>query len=53
MIIKVALTLTGALIGVERLFAGQIPRPEHRRPQSQRADWLNLNSTWELEFDFG
>jgi len=28
-----------------------IPRPEHPRPDFQRADWLNLNGTWQFEID--
>ncbi len=30
-----------------------IPRPEHPNPQSERANWLNLNGEWDFEFDFG
>jgi len=30
---------------------GQIPLPEHPRPDFQRAQWLNLNGTWEFRFD--
>lgn len=30
-----------------------IPRPEHPKPQCERADWLNLNGEWDFEFDFG
>jgi hypothetical protein len=29
----------------------EIPRPEHPRPQFQRADWLTLNGPWEFRFD--
>ncbi|MHC4518159.1 MAG: glycoside hydrolase family 2 protein [Planctomycetota bacterium] len=29
----------------------QIPLPEHPRPDFQRADWLNLNGTWQFRFD--
>lgn len=29
----------------------EIPRPEYPRPQFVRPDWLNLNGTWEFEFD--
>ncbi len=28
-----------------------VPRPEHPRPDVQRADWLNLNGTWQFEID--
>lgn len=28
-----------------------IPRPEYPRPQLQRAEWLNLNGTWQFDFD--
>jgi beta-galactosidase/beta-glucuronidase len=28
-----------------------IPRPEYPRPQFQREDWVNLNGTWQFEFD--
>lgn len=31
--------------------AQTIPRPEHPQPQFQREEWLNLNGTWEFEFD--
>jgi beta-galactosidase/beta-glucuronidase len=30
-----------------------IPRPEHPRPQFERANWLNLNGEWNFAFDFG
>ncbi len=30
-----------------------IPRPEHPNPQWERASWLNLNGTWQFDFDFG
>ena len=33
--------------------AVNIPRPEHPMPQWERNDWINLNGTWEFEFDFG
>ena len=28
-----------------------IPRPEHPRPDFQRPLWLNLNGTWQFQFD--
>jgi len=31
--------------------AESVPRPEHPRPQFQREQWLNLNGSWEFEFD--
>lgn len=31
--------------------ADPIPRPEHPRPDRFREPWLNLNGTWEFEFD--
>ena len=31
--------------------AADIPLPEHPRPDFQRADWLNLNGTWQFRFD--
>ncbi len=27
------------------------PRPEYPRPQFSRTDWVNLNGTWDFEFD--
>ena len=30
-----------------------IPRPEHPRPQFERAGWLNLNGEWQFETDNG
>ena len=31
--------------------AQQIPLPEHPRPDFERVNWINLNGTWEFEFD--
>jgi beta-galactosidase/beta-glucuronidase len=31
----------------------EIPRPEHPKPQFERANWLNLNGAWRFAFDFG
>ncbi|HXI42776.1 MAG TPA: glycoside hydrolase family 2 TIM barrel-domain containing protein, partial [Bryobacteraceae bacterium] len=33
--------------------AQPIPRPEFPQPQFQREHWLNLNGSWEFEFDDG
>lgn len=35
------------------IFAADIPRPEHPRPDFRRDAWLNLNGTWQFEFDPG
>src|SRR5919199_140907 len=40
-----------ALILVSIWADDQIPRPEYPQPQFERATWLNLNGTWEFEFD--
>ena len=29
------------------------PRPEYPRPRLVRDEWMNLNGTWQFEFDFG
>jgi len=31
--------------------AQSIPLPEHPRPDFERAHWINLNGTWDFEFD--
>ena len=31
--------------------ASALPRPEHPRPDFERADWLNLNGEWQWEVD--
>jgi hypothetical protein len=33
---------------VSQAMTAEIPRPEHPRPDLERADWLNLNGTWEF-----
>lgn len=35
------------------LWAAGMPRPEYPRPQFERAAWINLNGTWNFDFDFG
>jgi len=40
-----------ALMGVENAFADFVPKPEHPRPDFERAQWLNLNGVWEFAFD--
>ncbi len=41
------LLLASAAAGEETL-AARVPRPEHPFPQMVRAEWLNLNGTWEF-----
>ena len=31
--------------------SASIPRPEHTRPDFERAQWINLNGEWEFEID--
>ncbi len=31
--------------------SGEIPLPEHPRPDFQRPEWLNLNGLWQFRFD--
>ena len=33
--------------------AEELPRAEYPRPQFERQAWVNLNGTWDFEFDFG
>jgi len=48
--VLLALMASIAICGV---FA-DIPRPEHPRPQFERATWVNLNGdAWTYQFDFG
>ncbi len=32
-------------------FAQKIPLPEHPRPDFERPNWINLNGSWDFEFD--
>lgn len=44
--------LSGALALLAALAPSfALPRPEHPRPQFQRADWVNLNGTWTCRID--
>ena len=33
------------------LAGGEIPLPEHPRPDFERLEWINLNGTWDFAFD--
>jgi hypothetical protein len=35
------------------ILAQPVPRPEHPRPDFQRANWLSLNGAWDFRFDPG
>jgi hypothetical protein len=50
--IRTAITafLAISMIGLN-LHAQEIPLPEHPRPDFQRENWVNLNGTWEFQFD--
>ena len=43
--------LSAALAGA--VVAAPTPRPEHPRPQFERATWVNLNGTWTFAYDYG
>src|SRR5690242_7213883 len=32
-------------------FSATIPLPEHPRPDFERAAWVNLNGSWQFQFD--
>ncbi|HRI45048.1 MAG TPA: glycoside hydrolase family 2 TIM barrel-domain containing protein [Fimbriimonadaceae bacterium] len=42
------LCLIAAAAALSPIAMTDIPRPEHPRPDRVRADWLNLNGTWEF-----
>lgn len=42
---------TFALVAQVRKANALVPRPEHPRPDFERAQWLNLNGIWEFAFD--
>lgn len=49
--IAVVALLVACTVCCGRGQADDIPLPEHPRPDFQRADWLNLNGTWDFRFD--
>ena len=49
---KTHLVLVGLLLSITLNATNDIPRPEYPRPQFERAEWVNLNGTWNYEFDF-
>lgn len=52
-VLALSLVLTPFLAGgsVAAAQPTPIPLPEHPRPDFQRAEWLNLNGTWDFRFD--
>jgi hypothetical protein len=48
--IAVTLAIAGVL-SVPAKSETTIPLPEHPRPDFERTDWVNLNSTWQFRFD--
>jgi hypothetical protein len=42
------LALAVASVVLSSAASAAVPRPEHPLPQMQRAEWLNLNGTWEF-----
>ena len=45
------LRILPALLLAACTLAAAIPRPEYPQPQFQRENWMNLNGSWEFEFD--
>ena len=44
-------SLVFCLLFLSSYVQGQIPLPEHPRPDFERAEWMNLNGQWSFEFD--
>ncbi len=52
--VVVTMLLTGLFSlakGAPLMQTESTPRPEHPRPDLWRGEWLNLNGTWEFQFD--
>lgn len=45
------LTALGSCLLVGSALGQDIPRPEHPRPDFERANWLNLNGVWQFQID--
>ncbi len=45
------LSTTICLLFLVSYVRGQIPLPEHPRPDFERPEWINLNGQWSFEFD--
>ncbi len=47
----VALSLLAGPLQAQPAATASIPLPEHPRPEFMRERWLNLNGTWQFQFD--
>ncbi len=47
----VATVAASVLTGMAGASTSFVPKPEHPRPDFERAQWLNLNGIWEFAFD--
>ena len=46
----VALSAALAAVCIQASVLGEVPLPEHPRPDFERADWVNLNGRWDFGF---
>lgn len=51
--LKRTIAATAAIFTLAYASAEELPRAEYPRPQFERQEWINLNGTWDFEFDFG
>lgn len=50
---RIIAAVAAFMIPLTTVSAENLPRAEYPRPQFERQDWINLNGTWDFEFDFG
>ncbi len=46
-----SLLLDPCKLDADALSTELVPRPEYPQPQFERTEWMNLNGSWEFEFD--
>lgn len=51
--LKRTIAAAAAIFTLAYASAEELPRAEYPRPQFERQEWINLNGTWDFEFDFG
>ena len=51
--LKRTIAAAAAIFTLAYVSAEELPRAEYPRPQFERQEWINLNGTWDFEFDFG